>query len=141
MQNEKLYGTQVGQLTPVAENTFITGNNRLQLNAKGFLFINGSKDSIYFAAADSAKLDEKAMNEYTGEYYSEEAEAKFYVLVKYGKLIILQKPKNEFQLSPTYKDGFESPAGVVYFERNKNNIVDLKISVGRARNVEFRKIK
>ena len=141
IQNEKLYATQLGQLTPVAENSFIRGNNRIELNSKGFLFINGAKDSIYLAAVDSAKLDEKAINEYTGEYYSEEAETKFYVQVKNGKLIILQKPKNEFQLSPTYKDGFESPAGTVYFEREKNKIINLKVSVGRARNVEFRKIK
>ena len=141
LQNDKLYGTQVGQLTPIAENAFITGNNRLEINSKGFLFINGLKDSIYFSAVDSAKLDEKAMNEYTGEYYSDEAEAMFYVIIKNGKLFIQQKPKAEFQLTPTYKDGFETPAGIVYFEREKNKIINLKISVGRARNVEFKKIR
>ena len=141
LANDKLYATQVGQLTPLAENVFITGNNKIEISSKGFLFINSVKDSIYFTAVDSAKLDEKAMNEYAGEYYSDEAEAKFYVLVKNGKLIILQKPKAEFQLTPTYKDGFDTPAGIVYFEREKNKIVNLKISVGRARNVEFKKIK
>jgi hypothetical protein len=141
IQNDKLFGTQVGQLTPVAENIFTTGNNRVVLNSKGFLFVNAARDSIYFTAVDSAKLDEKAMNEYTGEYYSDEAEAKFFVIIKNGRLIMQQKPKTEFQLSPTYKDGFESPAGIVYFEREKNRIINLKISVARARNVEFRKIK
>jgi hypothetical protein len=53
---------------------------------------------------------------------------------------MLQKPKTEFQLTPTYKDGFESPAGVVYFEREKGKITHLKISVARARNIEFRKV-
>src|SRR4030095_14871935 len=141
LQNDKLYGTQVGQLTPVAENVFITGSNRVELNSKGFLFINSAKDSIYFTAVDSAKLDEKAMNEYAGEYYSDEAEAKYYLQVKNGRLVMLQKPKTEFQLTPTYKDGFETPAGIVYFEREKNKIINLKISVGRARNVEFKKVK
>lgn len=141
VQNDKLYGTQVGQLIPIAENVFITGNNRVEINAKGFLFINGLKDSIYFTAVDSAKLDEKAMKEYAGEYYSDEAEAKFYVIIKNGKLIIQQKPKAEFQLTPTYKDGFDTPAGIVYFERQMNKIIHLKMSVGRARNVAFKKIK
>ena len=141
MQNDKLYGTQVGQLTPAAEKVFITGNNRVEFNQNGFLFINASKDSIYFTAVDSAKLDEKTMNEYAGEYYSEEAESKFYVTIKNGKLVMQQKPKSEIQLTPTYKDGFESPAGIVYFEREKNKIINFKISVGRARNVEFKKIK
>lgn len=141
IQNDKLFGTQVGQLTPVAENVFTTGNNKVVLNSKGFLFINGARDSIYFTAVDSAKLDEKAMNEYIGEYYSDEAEAKFYVTIKNGKLVMQQKPKTEFQLSPTYKDGFETPVGIVYFERDNNKIINLKVSVGRARNVEFKKIK
>jgi hypothetical protein len=81
------------------------------------------------------------MNEYTGEYYSDEAEARFYVQVKSGKLVLIQKPKTEFQLNPTYKDAFETPPGTVYFEREKKKIVNLKISVGRARNVEFKKVK
>ena len=81
------------------------------------------------------------MNEYVGEYYSEEAEARFFVTAKNGKLLIQQKPKTEFQLSPTYRDGFESPVGIVYFEREKDKITKLKVSVGRARNVEFKKIK
>ena len=141
MQNEKLYGTQVGQLTPIRENVFTTGSNRVELNSKGFLFINGAKDSIYFTAVDSARVDEKSLSEYPGEYYSDEAEAKLYVVVKNGKLFLQQKPRTEIQLNPTYKDGFESPAGIVYFERQKNKIINLKISVGRARNVEFKKIR
>lgn len=141
VQNDKLFATQVGQIAPIEGNIFTAGNNRLVFNPKGFLFINAAKDSIYFSSVDSAKLDEKAMNEYTGEYYSDEAEAKFYVNIKNGKLVIQQKPKNEFQLTPTYKDGFESPAGIVYFEREKSKIINFKISVGRARNVEFKKIR
>jgi hypothetical protein len=142
LQNEKLYATQFGLLVPVAENIFTAANGavRIETNSKGFLFIGSEKDSIYFTAVDPAKLDEKAVNEYTGEYYSEEAEARFYISVKNGKLVMLQKPKTEFQLTPTYKDGFESPAGVVYFEREKGKITHLKISVTRARNIEFRKV-
>jgi hypothetical protein len=84
------------------------GINRFELFSEGFLIITGAKDSIYFTAVDSAKLDEKSMNEYVGEYYSDEAEAKFFVQVKNGKLVMIQKPKTEFQLIPTYKDGFRN---------------------------------
>jgi CubicO group peptidase (beta-lactamase class C family) len=140
-QNDKLVATQVGQLTPISDDVFTVGNNRVVINQKGFLFINGAKDSIQFNRVDEAKLDEKSMSDYVGDYYSDEAEAKFFVQVKNGKIVLLQKPKTEFQLIPTYKDGFESPAGIVYFERENNKIINLKISVGRARNVEFKKIK
>lgn len=141
VQNDNLYATQVGKLTAISDDIFASGSNRVILRSPGFLFINGAKDSIYFTSVPEAKLDEKAMNEYTGEYYSEEAESKLYVAIKNGKLMALQKPKREFQLSPTYKDGFESAAGTIYFERENGKIAYLKVSVGRARNVEFRKIK
>ena len=141
VQNDKLYASQGGQLTPISDEIFASGNNRIVIRQKGLLFITGSKDSINFTSVEEAKLDEKAMSEYTGEYYSEEAEAKFHVLIKNGKIFIQQKPKTELPLSPTYKDGFESPAGVIYFERENGKIISFKVSVGRARNVEFKKIK
>jgi hypothetical protein len=70
------------------------------------------------------------LSEYAGEYYSDEAEAKLYVAIKNGKLVLQQKPRTEIQLSSTYKDGFDSPVGVIYFERQKNKIINFKISVG-----------
>jgi len=137
-----LYGTEGGQYNPVAENIFLTSdNNRVELSSKGLLVINNMKDSVYFTKIDSAKPDERTMQEYVGEYYSEEVEAKYLVQIKNGKLILLLRPKSEFPLMATYKDGFESPAGTIYFEREKNKIIHFKISVARARNVEFRKIK
>lgn len=142
VQNDKLYVSRVGPITPVAENIFMTANNSMvEMNAKSVLVINSLKDSVYFNKVDSAKLDEKTMNEYVGEYYSDEAEAKFYMQVKNGKLFLQQKPKPELQLTPTYKDGFESPAGTIYFERDKNKVINFKVTVGRARHVEFKKIK
>ena len=143
MHNEKLHGTQGGKWKPVAENVFLTtnGNDRVELSSNGLLIINPLKDSIYFIKIDSAKLDEKTMQEYVGEYYSEEVEVKYHVQVKNGKLVLILKPKSEFPLTATYKDGFESPEGTVYFERKKKKVINLKISVARARNVEFRKIK
>jgi CubicO group peptidase (beta-lactamase class C family) len=141
VQNDKMFATQGGALTAISDDVFTFGNNRIVMRSKGLLFINGARDSVYFTAVDSAKLDEKSLNEYAGEYYSEEAEARFFIVIKNGKLVMQQKPKSEFTLSPTYKDGFESPAGIVYFDREKDKIVRMKISVGRARNVEFRKIK
>jgi CubicO group peptidase (beta-lactamase class C family) len=141
LQNNKLYATRVGQLTPSAETLFYIGATRVEMIPKGILVINSARDSVYLNRMDTAILDQKAMEEYTGEYYSEEAEAKFYVQVKNGKLVLIQKPRTEFQLSPTYRDGFDIPPGTVYFERDKKKIVGLKISISRARNVEFKKIK
>jgi len=49
-----------------------------------------------------------------------------------------------YTLKPAYKDGFKIQdfGGVLYFERdNKNKIIKMKISLSRARNVEFVKTK
>ncbi|MBK8520074.1 MAG: serine hydrolase domain-containing protein [Ferruginibacter sp.] len=142
MQQEKLYGTEGGQLKPVAENVFLTRrNNRVEISPKGLLIIRPEKDSVYFSKVDAAKLNEKTMQEYVGEYYSDEVEVKYHVQVKNGKLFLLLKPRLEYQLTPTYENGFDIPDGVVYFEREKKKVINFKISVERARNVEFRKIK
>ncbi len=143
VKNDKLQATQLGLLSPVSENVFNFMNNRIEFSPKkGFLFINSAKDSIYFTAVDSASLTPAKMNEYVGDYYSDEVQAGYSVIVKDGKLFVHQAPKNDFPMTPTYKDAFEVPPGSLYFERDKKkNITGFKISISRARNVSFRKIK
>lgn len=98
-------------------------------------------DTVDFMAVDSAKLNDKNMNDYVGECYSDESESTIYIILKDGKLIAHRNPKTDYPLTPSYRDGFNSPAGTIYFERNKKSqISGMKIFVGRARNVEFKKI-
>jgi hypothetical protein len=143
MQEGNLTNSTGGNLIPVAENAFMLRNNRIEIQSgkSAKLSVITPQDTTLFVAVETANLDEKAMNEYLGDYSSEEAEAKFSVRIKEGTLILYRAPKTEYPLTPTYKDGFISPAGIVYFERDKKGrISTLKFSVGRARNVEFKKI-
>jgi CubicO group peptidase (beta-lactamase class C family) len=143
VKDGKLNNSRGGNLVAVSETVFMLGQNKVEiLPAKpARLRLMSRADTIYFNAVDSAKLDEKSIQEYVGEYYSDEAEARYYILAKDGKLIAHRDPKSDYELTPTYKDGFNSQAAGVNFERDGNNkIVSMKISVGRARNVEFRKI-
>ncbi len=143
VQDEKLTSSTGGNLIPVAENTFTWRNNRVEIQPgkSSKLSLITSQDTTFFVAAETPNLDEKAMNDYLGDYWSEEAEAKFTVRIKDGKLILYRAPKTEITLTPTYRDGFNSPVGIIYFERDKKARVNtLKFSVGRARNVEFKKI-
>jgi len=76
-----------------------------------------------------------------GEYVSEEAEAKFVARIKEGKLIAHRDPSTDYTLTPMHKDGFASPGPTFYFERGKKNrIVSMRVFVGRARNVAFKRI-
>ncbi|MBC7828251.1 MAG: serine hydrolase [Chitinophagaceae bacterium] len=144
VRDGRLANSRGGNLIPVAENVFMSGPNKIEI-----LPVKPSKlrfitpvDTLHFFAVDSAKPDEKTMNDYAGKYYSEEAEAKFDIIFKDGKLVASRNPTSDYLFSPTYKDGFSSPAGDIYFERDKKlQVTSMKISVGRARNVEFRKMK
>ncbi|MEI9912814.1 MAG: hypothetical protein WDO71_26100 [Bacteroidota bacterium] len=130
-------------LLPVAENVFMQGQTRVEiLPAKPrTVRLISSMDTTLYVAADSANTDEKSLQEYTGDYWSDEADAKFSVRLKDGKLIAHQDPKTDIILTPLYKDGFSAPGTTIFIERNKKNqITNMKIYVGRARNVEFRKM-
>ena len=142
VRDGKLNNSRGWTLVPVAENVFMLGQNRIEVQTgkpKQLLFIS-PVDTVHYYATDSAQLDPKTMNEYAGQYWSEEADAKFDILVKDGKLIAHRDPATDYVLTPAYKDGFIFPGTNVYFERDKNNrIISMKIFVGRARNVEFTK--
>ena len=123
--------------TPISETAFYAGSARLEIQTKGVLLITGSRDSTFYAKVPDA--DKSLFPDYAGEYYSKEAEAFYSVIIKEGKLLLTQKPDTEFNLEPTYKEGFESPMGPLYFVRQKGKVTGFKISVSRARNIYFEK--
>ena len=86
------------------------------------------------------------LNDYTGNYYSEEAQAGFKLEEQAGKLWLLRPGKKAGQLLfrgrdiceavPELFDG-EKPR--IEFIRKKTNVTGLKVTVSRARNVLFLK--
>lgn len=142
VRNGKLHTNRSGALVPLSDNLFQMGTNRVQLSSKlprHLLFI-APADSIYFAAVDSGRTDEKYLEEYTGKYYSEEAESYCEIKFKNAALVFHRDPATDIPLLTTYKDGFDSYIGNMHFERNKaGKITGFKVSVTRARNVVFKK--
>ncbi|NII24465.1 beta-lactamase family protein [Pseudoflavitalea sp. X16] len=133
-----LYPT--ANLTAISDKVFMLGNNRLELNNASKLLVTAGLDSLYYDQVDSAVINDKVLKSYVGEYYSSEAEATYQIELNAGKLLLKQKPTTVFILNPTYKDGFDSPFGPLYFIRDpKRDVVEFKISVSRARNVSFKK--
>ena len=125
----------------ISQTSFAINNSRVEMQKgkeRKFLFISPAKDSTYLTGVDSAMINEQTAVEYAGEYYSKDCDCKGIIKPKNGKLFLTQPPQTEIPLTPTYKDGFDSPVGNFYFERDKNKkIIGFKVSVGRARNVEF----
>ena len=143
LHNDTLRTQTGGTLIPVAENFFMLGQTRVEIQAtapRKILLIAGTDTTLYIAT-DSSKMDEKSLQEYVGEYWSEEAEAKFTVKLKEGKLIAYHIPTSTITLTPQYKDGFSSPGTNIFIERNKKGqVTGMKIYVSRARNVAFKKL-
>ena len=133
LQNQKL--------TPTSNTQFIIGRNVLEFKKNGFQFVNSSNDTTFYHSMPNADTTKGSLQEFIGQYFSEETESKMNLIERNGKLVLVVRPSVEETLAPTYKDGFNSPAGTVYFERDKQNkITTMRISVGRARNVLFKKL-
>lgn len=144
IRDGKLANNRGGNLVPLSENVFQLGQNRVQISnsTPRHLLLISPFDTTYFAAVDSATTDEKFLKEYIGTYYSEEAEVAYDVQVKNGKLVLHREPKRDYTLNSSFKDGFTSAVGDIYFERDKKKqVINMKVYVGRARNVAFKKIK
>jgi CubicO group peptidase (beta-lactamase class C family) len=131
----------MANLTAISDNVFMLGNNRLELNnTKKLLYITTGLDSLYYDRVDSAVINDESLKSYVGEYYSSEADATYHIELNAGKLLLKQKPTSVFILNPTYKDGFDSPLGSIYFTRDqKGSVMEFRISIPRARNVSFKK--
>ena len=89
-------------------------------------------------------LSAKAMQAYTGKYYSEEAQAGFTVVVKGGSLYLYSSPQTMIPLIPTGKDRFSTDIGgfsgekgeIVFLSGNKQ----MSISISQAAGVIFNKL-
>ncbi len=130
------------KLLPQSETRFGLNSNFVEMNGPiGFRLIVPRADTISYIKAAPA-LAPNNYKTYLGRYFSEEINSFLTVSQRDGMLKISIKPNEELELTPTYKDGFTIPSNgtVVYFAKQKKGKVALKLSVPRARNVEFVKI-
>lgn len=132
-------------LIPINDGLFKMDDDFILFNkSKGFKFINADKDTTNYSAVLPANLSAKNFNEYTGKYFSDETKSGITIAQQGDTLLMVINSYSFYPLKPIYKDGFKLVdfGGSIYFERDKkNNINKIKISISRARNVEFAKIK
>jgi len=92
---------------------------------------------------DSYVLKEEALAEYQGRYISTACDGELQASVKNGSLLLLSKSNRNRRLKPAAKDSFsQGTDNTILFERDKQgSITGFYISVPRARNVWFQRIK
>ncbi len=98
------------------------------------------------AAVADAAFNE--LKQFTGEYNSDEAQTSFIIFERNEKLLLHQAAKTDITLTHIEKDHFEADdeafdgsGGTIEFVRTNNKVTGLKITISRARNVEFIKVK
>jgi hypothetical protein len=133
------------KLVVINDRQFAGGNFIFTFDkGKGFIMTNEDKDTTAYTAVQPAAISPATIKDYVGKYYSEETETSMMLTEKNNALFVVINSNNIFTLRPMYKDGFAIPAigGTVYFERDAKGVIsNMKISISRARNVEFNKVK
>jgi CubicO group peptidase (beta-lactamase class C family) len=142
VKDGKLTSSRGTSFTPVSEDTFVFGPNRLQFVESGKkIILTTPAETATYSAVEDATINDKTLAAYSGVYYSDETETKLTVKTKDGKLFLIRKPQEEVSLTPLYKDRFESPLGDIQFIKGQgSDFVEFEVSDGRSINVKFKKI-
>jgi CubicO group peptidase (beta-lactamase class C family) len=80
---------------------------------------------------------------YEGEYYSNDAETLFTVVVENDSLIVRRRPDDTFHLSPVYRDGFDAARlGLIRFERDgTGDVIELRLRESRVYDMRFQRVE
>lgn len=132
-------------LKPVGGNVFKVQNDLLSFEQPDvFYWVSEDQDTVRYIRVDPADVTAATISAYTGKYFSDETQSGLTVVQQNGILLVQVNSYTSYVLKPVYKDAFRivDADGVVNFERNeKGKIIKMKISVSRARNVEFGKVE
>ncbi|MFK8012839.1 MAG: serine hydrolase domain-containing protein [Marinicellaceae bacterium] len=131
------------RLIPISENTFLYEGSDTKIlieSTKGqtqLIPLNRAKQS--YLKVDQWQPKATDLITYKGDYWSDELEALYHLVIKDNKLTVQYRWLDDIKLNPVTKDVFVSDWGFyVTFNRNeKNEITGLSVSSGRTLNVIF----
>ena len=87
-------------------------------------------------------LPDKQRAEYVGNYRSAEIDPVYRIVEENGKLVLKRLKHDPVALTAVAPDLFQAEIGAIQFQRDaKKNLVGMKISTGRIRDLEFAKEK
>jgi CubicO group peptidase (beta-lactamase class C family) len=137
-----------GTLTPMADGSFLLGQRKMKFaEEKGgqamTAELNNSDGSVTRLTLVTAWTPAVAdLEAFTGEWYSEEADAKFKFVLEAGKAFLVQRPSIKLPLRPIYKDHFATQGFVLWAIRDaEGKIVTLHAGGPRLRDMPFVRVK
>ncbi len=137
-----------GKLIPQGSGQFMGGNSKLV-----FAFDKEGKPISAEVIADGGEVTRfvaepawtptpEELASITGDWFSEEAGARFTVVVDADKVFMKQRPATNVRLQPLYKDHFIAQGSIIWLTRDKNGKVDgLHVGVPRMRDMPFVRVK
>ena len=82
------------------------------------------------------------MKRFSGEWYSDEAQAKVAFTVEGGKAYLVNKPVIRLEMQPLYRDHFIAGGYVVWFTRDRSGKIErMHVGTGRMRDMFFDRVK
>lgn len=98
------------------------------------------KKHVTYESVKLVALTPEQLKEYEGDYYSEEIEVTFKLVLKEGKLFFVHKNAPKLPLQPTLQDRFAVRGFRIHFIRDEENkISGFNLNAGRVRNLRFNK--
>ncbi|HTH36820.1 MAG TPA: serine hydrolase domain-containing protein [Pyrinomonadaceae bacterium] len=137
-----------GPLKPIAEGAFMLGDRK----AKFIPNKEGVPERMEIANTDGSitklvferewKPTAADLNEFAGEWYSEEAQSRISIKIENDNAFLILRPVARFQLKPVYKDAFSAQGYVMWFPRDKSGkVTEMHVGTGRMRDMLFVRVK
>jgi CubicO group peptidase (beta-lactamase class C family) len=87
----------------------------------------------------AARTDSQTLASYAGEYYSSEIAFSWRVESKDGKLLLRIGSRDPLTMEPVFADAFQTPVGIVRFQRAGGRMTGFKVGAGRVTGFQFNK--
>ena len=107
-----------------------------------YLEVAADGDVSRFILETEWKPTPAELAEYSGQWFSDEAQAGVSFVVEGDKAHIFQRPKTNMPLTPLYRDHFSAGERVIWFTRNtKGKIERMHIGASRIRDMPFERVR
>jgi len=136
-----------GPLRSVAQGEFMLGTRKAKFvtgkdgNPQALEIANDNGPMTRLVFEPDWKPSPSDLNDFAGDWYSDEAQSRISLTVDNGKLVLILRPVSRFQLAPIYKDGFSGQGYVFWFTRAAGKIDKLHVGTGRMRDMLFERVK
>jgi CubicO group peptidase (beta-lactamase class C family) len=137
-----------GPLRPVADGAFMLGDRKGKFTSNK----DGVPEVLEIANTDGSttrllfepewKPTAADLNDFAGEWYSDEAQSRILITVENGNVFLVLRPVARFQLRPVYKDAFNAQGYTMWFTRDKSGkITELHVGTSRMRDMLFERVR